>query len=254
MGTTPVEVETPKLVAVETTFSIQSWKSYGKVLARSLGNHLWELGDWLLSPETEFAKGELPEDLLKQCREYAAKVTGYSWGNLKNYAWVSRAIPPSRRRDGLSYSVHREVAKFEPKYQEHLLDYALRSPLDQHGRPVENNLRRPFSVREMRQTILGMQKDGCLPRTTKVKRSIVGADDDQRIRKPGECPPEPPRTVTLRIPLRDWYVLRNLAWKLVQKPNVADVIWWMAAEYAHEHDLANPKQRADQPNIFDVLK
>src|SRR5712671_3727984 len=90
---------------VTTAFDLGLWKSYGKHLTKAKGNMLWDLGDWLLEGEHGLEGAEL--------KKHATKITGYSWGNLKNYMWVSRSIPKSRRRDELTYSHHREVAKKE---------------------------------------------------------------------------------------------------------------------------------------------
>src|SRR5688500_8457271 len=67
----------------------------------------WGIGDWVNQMEERF-----PE-LVAQ----AAEVTGRSPATLSNHARVSQRVPLDRRRPGLSWSHHREVAALEPHDQ-----------------------------------------------------------------------------------------------------------------------------------------
>ena len=51
----------------------------------------------------------------------AAELTGLSPGRLANIASIGNRIPPSRRRPGVSFSHHEEVAPLEPEDQERFL-------------------------------------------------------------------------------------------------------------------------------------
>ena len=46
--------------------------------------------------------------------EQAADVTGLSGDYLRNIMYVERSVPPSRRREQLSFSTHAEVAPLTP--------------------------------------------------------------------------------------------------------------------------------------------
>lgn len=55
----------------------------------------------------------------------AIELTGLAPSTLANYASVCKHIPPSRRRPGVSFSLHYEVAYLEPQDQERWLDMAV---------------------------------------------------------------------------------------------------------------------------------
>jgi len=111
-------------------FALENWMLQGKGLARDLKAHgketekgegqlLWELGDWLIHGEVHGRLGK------SKLRKTATAATGYKWTYLKNLKVVSRAIPPYRRRNGLSYSIHRELCPADEATQERLLTEAL---------------------------------------------------------------------------------------------------------------------------------
>ena len=75
---------------------------------------MWWLGDALLFGEMRL--GEKAAQF--------ADASGYAPGTLANAMWVARAIPPSRRREGLSWGHHAAVASLEPAHQETLLTRA----------------------------------------------------------------------------------------------------------------------------------
>jgi hypothetical protein len=129
-------------------FAIENWTLQGRSLARELkafgkdtekseGKLLWELGDWLINGELD---GKMGKDKLRKC---AVAATGFKWNYLKQLKVVSRAIPPSRRRNDLSYSMHREVCPADEATQERLLTEAAR----------RQATRDPMSVREIRKEV-----------------------------------------------------------------------------------------------------
>jgi hypothetical protein len=86
--------------------SYECWLSVGTRLATVLTSTAWCLGDWLVYGETAFT-GRY-RDAIEQ--------TGLVYQTLRNYAWVTRRFPLSRRRDGLSFSHHAEVVSLpEPE-------------------------------------------------------------------------------------------------------------------------------------------
>jgi len=71
---------------------------------RGLDGIAWEMGDWACERPTRYG------DMTR-----LAEKLDVPRGTLKNRASVARRIDPSRRRDGLSWSHHAEVAGLEPE-------------------------------------------------------------------------------------------------------------------------------------------
>lgn len=83
-----------------------------------VGRHLmFHLGDLLLYGETRWGE---------RAYQYADKA-GYSAKTLQNAAYVAQAIPPTRRRDVLSFGHHAAVAALPEADQESILDGAASS-------------------------------------------------------------------------------------------------------------------------------
>jgi hypothetical protein len=76
------------------------WLAIGTQLASVTTSTAWCLGDWLAYGETAFT-GRYRE---------AIEQTSLDYQTLRNYAWVAKRFPMSRRRDTLSFSHHAEVA------------------------------------------------------------------------------------------------------------------------------------------------
>ena len=78
----------------------------GQQLSQVAAPSAWSLGDWLIYGET-FYNGRY-HDAIEQ--------TSLDYQTLRNYAWVARRFQLSRRRDGLSFGHHAEVASLpEPE-------------------------------------------------------------------------------------------------------------------------------------------
>jgi hypothetical protein len=153
----------------EELFDLEKWKRHGSRIYReseeakvshsteekSNDRTLWEIGDWLLYGER---LGKLKERALK--REALAQFKGYAWPTIKGYKVVSKAIPESRRRYHLSYSMHREIASLEEPMQEQIFDWVgtRQKEIDQTNINLQKRLMRPklkgpVSVRDVRQAI-----------------------------------------------------------------------------------------------------
>ena len=74
----------------------------------------WLIGDLIVAMDARYG-----EDFAQ-----VVDAVGYTVKTLRNDAWVCRKIPPSRRREGVSFSVHAEVAGMEPGDQVQILDLA----------------------------------------------------------------------------------------------------------------------------------
>ncbi|MEV8636252.1 LmbU family transcriptional regulator [Streptosporangium sp. NPDC051023] len=88
--------------------SFESWRRIGDQLCVIADSSTWWLGDWLVYGEEFF-----PD----RYRIALAK-TSLSYKTLRNYAWVARKFPVSRRRDTLSLQHHAEVAALPEDQQE----------------------------------------------------------------------------------------------------------------------------------------
>lgn len=78
----------------------ESWCRIGQQIRRISDSSCWWLADWLVYGEEQF-----PGRYQVVCEE-----TSLSYQTLRNYAWVARKFPPSRRRDSLSLQHHAEAA------------------------------------------------------------------------------------------------------------------------------------------------
>ncbi|MFI7450086.1 LmbU family transcriptional regulator [Nonomuraea sp. NPDC049714] len=96
--------------------SFESWQRIGDQLCVIADSSTWWLGDWLVYGEESF-----PD----RYRIALAK-TSLSYKTLRNYAWVARKFPVSRRRDKLSLQHHAEVAALPEAEQEIWLSRAER--------------------------------------------------------------------------------------------------------------------------------
>ena len=80
--------------------SFDSWRELGCRVALVANCSAWWLGDWLLYGEQAYGDHY----------EQAIADTSLGYQTLRNYAWVARKFPMSRRRDTLSFGHHAEVA------------------------------------------------------------------------------------------------------------------------------------------------
>jgi hypothetical protein len=80
--------------------SFDSWQDLGSQVVLVANCSAWWFGDWLVYGEQTYG------DRYKQ----AITDTSLGYQTLRNYAWVARNFPLSRRRDTLSFGHHAEVA------------------------------------------------------------------------------------------------------------------------------------------------
>jgi hypothetical protein len=116
------EAITPTSLRLPADLDYEQAEMIGRYLGAFRDATAWWLGDYIIQTEELF--GERSYQL--------SEATGRSPETLKVFAWVARAIPPARRRDGLSFSHHQTVAKHEPPEQKRLLDLAERERLSVH--------------------------------------------------------------------------------------------------------------------------
>jgi hypothetical protein len=106
-----------------------AWLVMGRRLTSISNACAWYLGDWLVYGERAFPTRY----------KTAMAATSLDYQTLRNYAWVARRFPLSRRRDSLSFQHHAEVAPLPDADQDLWLLRAERS------RWSRNELRRQLS-------------------------------------------------------------------------------------------------------------
>lgn len=105
---------------LDENLTFDEWKGIGLQLQLMHGSVGFWIGDWLNFGERKWGE------------KYAQAIeeTGLDYGTLRNYAWVSRELPLSLRRDNLSYSAHKEIASAPKEKQEELVERASEEELD----------------------------------------------------------------------------------------------------------------------------
>ncbi|GAA0821364.1 LmbU family transcriptional regulator [Streptosporangium amethystogenes subsp. fukuiense] len=93
-----------------------TWRRIGHQISLIADSSAWWLGDWLVYGENEYT------DRYKR----AVEESSLDIQTLRNYAWVARRFPVSRRRDRLSLQHHAEVAALPEHEQTLWLDRAER--------------------------------------------------------------------------------------------------------------------------------
>ncbi|MFF7788595.1 LmbU family transcriptional regulator [Streptomyces sp. NPDC007991] len=91
--------------------SFSTWEQLGTELFSFADSSTWWIADWLVYGESVF----------HDRYEEAIKRTSLSYQTLRNYSWVARAFPLSRRHQGLSFSHHLEVVALEEPEQDYWL-------------------------------------------------------------------------------------------------------------------------------------
>ncbi|MFJ7909755.1 LmbU family transcriptional regulator [Kitasatospora sp. NPDC096204] len=89
--------------------SFEDWERAGVGLARMADSSAWCLGDWVI-----FGRNRFPDRYRR-----AMEAAGLDYQTIRNYVWVARRFEPPRRREGLSFGHHAEVAAL-PDYEQDL--------------------------------------------------------------------------------------------------------------------------------------
>ena len=111
--TGPVSLHKAGLI-IPGQLSLGVWEKIGRESTSISESSTWWLADWVLYGETAYTG---------RYREVIEK-TGLGYQTLRNYAWVARRFRIPRRRPGLSFAHHAEVAPLEPAEQDYWLRWA----------------------------------------------------------------------------------------------------------------------------------
>lgn len=99
------------------TPKFELWKEAGNLIRQAEGSVHWWIGDWL-----NYGKRAYGE-------QFSQAIDKFKYGTLANDRWVCSRIARPRRREGLSFGHHVNVADFEPEDQDILLDKAIEGHL-----------------------------------------------------------------------------------------------------------------------------
>jgi len=105
--------------------SFEDWARAGRQLSRIVDSSAWWLGDWLVFGKSNYS----------DCYQLAIQRAGLRYQTLRNYAWVARRVPVSRRRAKLTFQHHAEIASLPIEEQNRLLDSTTRG-CRSRGRPA----------------------------------------------------------------------------------------------------------------------
>jgi hypothetical protein len=110
----PLTALTPTSWAAGCEMAVSEWVDQGRCLGAIGRGSAWWIGDWVRYGSARYGD------------KYAAasQVTGYDTQSLMNMSYVSSRFEPARRRPGLSFSHHAELAGLAPEDQELWLDRA----------------------------------------------------------------------------------------------------------------------------------
>src|SRR5918997_1429511 len=87
-------------LSLPSEMTFDSWRELGSRVIHIANCSAWWLGDWIVYGEQSYGDRY----------EQAITDTSLRYQTLRNYAWVARRFPMSRRRDTLSFGHHAEVA------------------------------------------------------------------------------------------------------------------------------------------------
>jgi hypothetical protein len=104
---------TPLGLRLAEDLSESDWVKVGRLLDEGRQKLQWCLGDWAAFGLAHYDNGRIK---LRVLQEFA-KSSRTAYQTLANYASVSRAIPISRRRENLDWSIHEIVAGLSPRAQ-----------------------------------------------------------------------------------------------------------------------------------------
>jgi hypothetical protein len=93
---------------------LAAWTRVGQHISLLSSSSAWWQGDWIIYGRENFP------DRYKRAMEQ----TSLEYQTLRNYAWVARRFPVSRRRESLSFQHHATVASLPSEQQDRWLDLA----------------------------------------------------------------------------------------------------------------------------------
>jgi hypothetical protein len=105
---TAAPLPAPGALRLREGMSFDAWLAVGRRIARVANTSAWAVGDWLVFGERSYGERY----------RTALAATDLDYQTLRNYAWVARRFPVSRRRDTVSFQHHAEVASLTDPEQD----------------------------------------------------------------------------------------------------------------------------------------
>lgn len=134
------EPEAPLALQFPAQMTFEQWEAEGRRLSFTSHALQWYIGDWWNAGATF---GD------ERRADTAKRLFGLEYGTVRNYGSVAGRIPVSRRRDGLTFSHHAELAAIDdPKTVDELADRVERHDL---------------SLRDLRREIAVIRGDNVVP-------------------------------------------------------------------------------------------
>ncbi|WP_093781692.1 LmbU family transcriptional regulator [Streptomyces sp. yr375] len=94
--------------------TFDDWERAGRQLSGIVNSSSWWLGDWLVYGKDHYTDRY----------QLGIRAAGLQYQTLRNYAWVSRRFELHRRRSGLTFQHHAELASLSVREQDLWLDRA----------------------------------------------------------------------------------------------------------------------------------
>lgn len=114
-GEPPEQVVTTKVgLRIPAQLSFSEWELAGRRLSGILDSSCWWLGDWLVYGKEHY----------NNLYQRGVAEAGLQYQTLRNYAWVARRFALNRRRPGLTFQHHAELASLPVPDQDSWLDRA----------------------------------------------------------------------------------------------------------------------------------
>lgn len=148
--------------------SYDQWAEHAKGISLSRrmvekGSLMWHVGDWLTYGESNIG----------EAYAQAVEATGYKKSTLYQAKWVSGSIPPSRRRESLSWSHHKAVAGLTEPDQEYLLQLAATDNLSYSQiKKMAEAVKAGVADAETALSANGHQEEDALPTPEETERAI----------------------------------------------------------------------------------
>ena len=113
-GDSPIELQDTQML-FKRDISLEEGEKQMHGLARMVKCAPWWAGDLLNYLEHQYGE------------KYTQAVDSTEWdySTMKNFCWVCKGITPDRRRKELTFYMHLEVMRLEPKQQDELLEEAV---------------------------------------------------------------------------------------------------------------------------------
>ena len=123
--------------------SFDEWLNDGKLLTFYHNSLQFAIGDWLLYGEQAFT--DEFDSVIDQL--------GFTEASLNNFKSVSRGLPPSRRRENVSYSIHAEVKSLPVEHADKFLEIAAQEATE----PLAQRKVTVSAIREFKQQQRGLE-------------------------------------------------------------------------------------------------